>query len=422
MNKSQDRLISPELFLLLGISVYFFFNILISRYYVLWSFFLIAMNFLYLLFKKEVGLKINSTVLLWFIFSISALLGLVMVDRDNSGHGATGEMFYILTLILMLFSYVLLISSDKWHPYYLKTIVWICIFFLGGSVIQMINPTLLLKINTYFLSSQQITDTLRYVNRGVLSGFTTNPGINGFTLSILIIYTFLSIHKASLKGAKIILSFLFIFQFYILLMTGKRGFLVFVIIIIGYLTLQFTEKKLLALLSFGIVIAILVLLIFNTEVGQGLIQRTLLQDDITTGRLPGYELMWRQFLDNPIFGNGTYTTNSVLYINNGHNIYLQVLREHGLFGFIPFILVLISNLILTNSLMINTKDKIVKSNMMFALGIQLLVIFWGVTGNPLYDQYPLLLYFTTLAFVWNNYKRQKNSNKKLIASSIELIV
>lgn len=62
-----------------------------------------------------------------------------------------------------------------------------------------------------------------------------------------------------------------------------------------------------------------------------------------------YELMsasWRTFLESPLFGGGvgsliSYTGRSDL-VSSAHTVYLTVLGELGLFGFVPFCLILLS--------------------------------------------------------------------------------
>ena len=68
--------------------------------------------------------------------------------------------------------------------------------------------------------------------------------------------------------------------------------------------------------------------VFDRFVGDG--------TDISSGRYSLYQKMFDIFVQNPILGIGTMSVLPLLG-NLGHNIYLQVLCENGLFSFILFI-------------------------------------------------------------------------------------
>lgn len=207
--------------------------------------------------------------------------------------------------------------------------------------------------------------------------------------------------------------FLYLFNYYLLLLTDKRGFILFNIIILIIITFIFMREKFKSILSIVIVLGIVYTIFINTEVGYRIIERTVASSDFTTGREELYVILWEDFLKKPLFGNGTFSTlKAVFPYNNGHNIYLQVLRELGLLGFIPFIIFLGINLLQNLKLItVNEKSDIVNFNERYYLGfslcIQLLFILWGFTGNPLYDEYPLVIYYVAVAMVNNtNIKSQ----------------
>jgi len=113
-------------------------------------------------------------------------------------------------------------------------------------------------------------------------------------------------------------------------------------------------------LACGLSIAVIVLLI-DSFVGFPLIQRFIDHWD-GTGRIPLWISAWKMFLDAPLLGHGPHTfvqlyesylqnvnLPSWLFVDSRtvpwpHNLYLEVLAEQGIFGFLAFLFLLISGL------------------------------------------------------------------------------
>src|SRR5699024_8667004 len=108
-----------------------------------------------------------------------------------------------------------------------------------------------------------------------------------------------------------------------------------------------------------------------------------------------FKLMWNGFLERPVTGWGTFSILNKITINHGHNIYLQILHDHGILGSIPFLAICVINLVKSFYLLIKF-DSEKRSILLFSASIQLLFILWGLTGNPLYDLYPFTIYLLSL--------------------------
>ena len=103
-------------------------------------------------------------------------------------------------------------------------------------------------------------------------------------------------------------------------------------------------------------------------------------------------------MQNPLWGNGwasyRYLSNMV-YLNNYyevHNVYLQLLAETGVIGFLIFITIF-SKILWT---CVNTYHKIHDDDMSSFLAIsiagQSFMLIYSLTGNVLYDQLYLIAY------------------------------
>ena len=110
------------------------------------------------------------------------------------------------------------------------------------------------------------------------------------------------------------------------------------------------------------------------------------------------------FLDRPLFGYGVGSYN--IYCNNmgyfsgalhAHNIYIQMLAETGIVGFMLFMVAFISSLLktveITRKTMMTSNNSTLKVIILFSLYMQLFFLLYGFSGNPLYNFTQLFVYF-----------------------------
>ena len=86
---------------------------------------------------------------------------------------------------------------------------------------------------------------------------------------------------------------------------------------------------------------------------------------------------------NYLFGKGT---GSAFLINSTglHNVYLQILYEHGALGIVLY----------TSFFILNLRNA-VKNSYFYSMCLQIMFLAYCMTGNPLYDYYffiPYLIY------------------------------
>lgn len=355
--------------------------------------------------KFDYIFKLNLSSLLLLLFVFLSFFGLF------NGGDTPGDNQYFFSIAALTLNYIILISEVNWSDSLISGITVSSIFFMVGSILQLISSDLINLINKVHLSSENYISSLKFVSNGALVGFTHNPGVNGYMISILLLLIFIRSFFIKTTNKKILNYIYFIFVYYLLVLTGKRGFLLFTIIIILYLLVRLYKQKIKIILPIIIVLLIFYFLITYTEMGNLIISRTMDSDSITTGRWPVYKIMWEDFLEKPIFGNGTYSTLNAIYLFNGHNIYLQILRENGIIGFLTFLSVLGINLIGTDRHLKNAITNRHRAALSISICLQFLFIFWGITGNPLYDIYPFCAYIFGIALYWINRQEILDYNK-----------
>ena len=103
---------------------------------------------------------------------------------------------------------------------------------------------------------------------------------------------------------------------------------------------------------------------------------------------------------------------------NAHNIYYQVLGESGIIGIVLFADFLIYNMYNTIKLIfkIGKKNNKNKRLLLFSLYIQLLIVTYGITGNPLYSPYQFIFYIIAINILnklrRNEFESRKNTVKE----------
>ncbi|MFV8814281.1 O-antigen ligase family protein [Aerococcus urinaeequi] len=361
------------------------------------GFFLLQLMYV-IFFQQKVVFDISMR--LWLTFIAVALFGVVI-----SGQLTVPIILFLLNLLIGYFNYSIISKNRTIFNVSIKGLYVVSFFFLMGSLLQFINPELLTSINQFHLSDRLFLESASYVYRGYASGFFNQIGTNGYVMSVMLAFVFVNFFKTQNWFRKIINLILFILLIYIIFMTGKRGFILFNAIIIVFLVPFVTKYKYLAPIIIGLFAILFGWVLLNSEAGQQFIIR-MQASDISSGRFMLNDIMVNDFSQRPLFGNGTYTTRAAILKDtflemDGHNIYLQVLRENGLLGFIPLVLFVGFNLFNSIKKLFDFTKNESKSKyvVILAVYIQLLFIFWGFTGNPLYDSYPLFLYCISLAYV-----------------------
>lgn len=126
---------------------------------------------------------------------------------------------------------------------------------------------------------------------------------------------------------------------------------------------------------------------------------------------PFFGVGWRQFKYlSPMYTMGSYVNDDV------HNIYLQLLCENGIIGFIIVFGVMITSYIITWKLIKKAKYTYDSYNyffVMFSFGYQTFFLLYGLTGNSLYDIqcfFPYIVSCCIAFYYW--YDNSKNFKLK----------
>lgn len=240
---------------------------------------------------------------------------------------------------------------------------------------------------------------------GYMTGFTTFFSTNAIYLSIstLLFYSEMLKNKNKKSIALFILSIIALFT------TGKRAHLIFTIFccLIVYLALKSKNiiKKYFKLLFFVVlsIFAFILLSRFIPEMTNIISRFEALIDkgDIMNNRSGLYQLAFDMWDKHLLFGNGwgSFSYFYELYIHNplllsyldAHNVFIQLLCEVGLVGFIIFSSIMLLSLFKSSIL---SKKDIETGTFIFSY--QLFFLLYCFTGNPLYDPMSYVIYFALI--------------------------
>lgn len=298
---------------------------------------------------------------------------------------------FLFGCVILSFSLVVNCIVDKTIDYkksILKFMYFLSIIHVAAIIVELIAPNIILKINEIILTPRSYSAVIYLFNQGKYSGIAPQTGTAAyFVLVYLIISLFVF-----LKRRDILSLGLNVIGFVALLSTYKRApLLVYILILLccaAYFLIKRNRGNNKIIIKFLIAALIIFMLIYMISAfGYLFVEGD--TDEISSGRWEVYTFMLEEFCKNPIIGNGFGYVLSMQGLA-GHNIYLQLLCEYGLFAILFFVW-FYKNISYTYRNLKNSKDERFIINGI-SLCFQLFFLLYGLFGNPIYDYFELGIY------------------------------
>lgn len=374
------------------------------------------------LYKKK--LHINFIDVLWYLIFLYLLISLPF------SYDFKESLIYIIYYVIMIIVMILLKSSKNIQQGLIKLFYRVALLYSVITIISFFVRDLIPKHFSFLFFSERLLLIRNEINRGAFSGLAGEVANNMFSISIglgVLLNNIIVNKKRSLINLTLI-----IIMVASLLLTQKRSVIVVLFLLLILMTVALKNnrtavkrgcKLILTLIIIAILLASISLdfsTVFNRfTVGQGL-------------NLSGRDELWAyakdMFLDRPLFGYGVGSYN--IYCNNmgyfsgalhAHNIYIQMLAETGIVGFMLFMAAFLTTLMETVKIMRNTMKLTDKSELkvasLFSLYMQLFFLLYGFSGNPLYNFTQLFVYFIAVS-IGQYVKIEINDNKGLLKRGI----
>lgn len=360
----------------------------------------LIMSFIYSFFYDGVHLYAPKG-----FFSILSLFIVIIVELFMA-ENSYSLIYYGIALLLPFAVF----DKIKKSTFFMKFFVVMAIFFAIGCIINFIFPLMFKTVffPMYSTSAQQSLTEVEMISgtSTYFAGFTSQVGYTSFFISLGIGAIFCLKDIIYQKSWP----YLMIVMFAGLLLTGKRGPIVFLLIALSliYFWNEHGRARIIRLtkiIGAFVIVFVLVAIIANVTKIDGIIRiYDALYAFLTSGSLEDagrtqlYEQALEYFRRNPILGIG-WTNFRVLYdfrSTHVHCIYLQLLCETGLVGFGIFTIFFATRLKRTLKLLKETGavgSTLESTWIKFSLFIQLYFLLYGITGNPLYDIEETIIYF-----------------------------
>ena len=357
------------------------------------SLFIIVLCFVLFVSKKDYTVKMNKFIGLYVAFVSILLVGCIWF---SSSDGSIDYSIYFVSGI----SIVLFRFSEIFYRYLLKifrALFWIFIF---SMFLEAASPDIFHRL---FRFASFGDETMRALTSGgAIAGLAFEKAYAAFicNLGLGMIFAEYICHK----------SYKYIIQSLIvmvaLMMTGKRTlFIIPIAVLLIYVILFSKNNKFIKLAGVGLGITIFIIgpsasLIIDRIVNN--------EGDVLSGREVFWNYAMEMFRQNPLFGKGFLSFNDYAFYRGfryygerwnyqAHNVYIQLLAETGIVGFLLMTLLIILMLFKIISVV---KEKPVFWNILLIYWIILFGVY-SFTGNTLYYPCQLIVLIIIILLVSN---------------------
>jgi len=370
--------------------------------------------------------KLNISVISFHFHDYMMLAALLIILATSASRLAANSSYIIryLWLIILVF---FMKNDDKLVKIVFISLTIAMILHLVATYWFHFDKDFYLKhILPTFAAYQRNHLYVQAIKNNYSVGLANNFSLNGMYMAIVSIISYSLLYY---KKKKVLTFTFFLASIVALFMTGKRGVLIFTIV--AFIITYMMCNKDNVLYKLGIVIPVLLAIVvalyimsFYIDSINATISRFFTSvPDISTGRFNLYNKAWEMFLQNPILGIGwSEYASRVDYMYFGdneyrdvHNVYLQLLTETGIIGFLVFMILFVYAFVKTFTLVkIFLKRNDVLPNgtwvlLVFSFCYQIFFFGYCMTGNPLYDLSTMYVYFFSVGFA--SYIDTKYSDK-----------
>lgn len=393
-------------FIQLGLRLSFLITIILI---ILYTFFILFI----LEFKKSIKINI-SYVYMWLFFFFFIGISLYFSASIKESLVYIVKLFSVFLGCIYIFNIILNNKENELFIYRIQFVFkGFFYIFIAVTILGYLFFNQYIDLMAWFLPDSFIEKIIDSYNNNRFGGLGIAAGTNSY---IIIFLSFLgNIYNNKSKPLTII-NFLLIFSS--ILISGTRSPIIVwgITLLIFYLL---NEKKNLLKLKkminffFGLMILIpLLYLVLISDIE--LRSLDFIISESVYQRFDLYEYAIKQFIDSNGMGIGINNISVLSSIDNGvgrlqevtntHNIYLQILAETGIGGFVVLLSFIVYTIILDFKIVNYYKDII------WLKGVATTsIVFWlyGLVSNPLYDYQILFLFFISksilIGFISNKF-------------------
>lgn len=325
---------------------------------------------------------LSTQSILFILLDMSAIIGLLYTTRLSDG--IREAKLFIFFAGAFIFSSI----NTEFVKLFAKWIYLISIVMILSVLVQFIDPAWFNAVMRGVMQPAAHDQLLwSYGVDNAYAGLAAYTPYTTFSATIVFGHAFLAVtgkgDKPIIKN-KVINIALMVLSVFAIIMCSKRGLFVatFAAMFILMLHLYRGQGVVFKLLGVAAVLAVIMFILYKTnDFVSTFIDRFLYADDFSNGRDSIYKTLLEDFFEGNIFiGRGTAATYK-LATTGAHNIYIQMLYDHGIIFAVPYYLFLGYNYY-----------SAFKNNSPLSIFVQTVFLVYGMSGNPFYSNAFMLMY------------------------------
>lgn len=293
------------------------------------------------------NLRRKLVISIWDLIAMIMLAIMYLWNNWDFQNGVTMSLFAHTILICF---FMTASKNEQWVNFAFKFTIFMGMFYAFWTIVSWLSPVIYYNFVLPIVENRSIYNLSRQYQQGYMPGFTSHYSTNGLYLSMGICFALgyyffdgRELKQVSTKGWIVL-----IVQLFALLLTGKRGPILYLIIafFVTYIVYNVNKPveryaRILVLAFIGL-IAFLIASAFIPQLANFIIRfrEQMATGDVSSRRFDLWNDAMKQFFRTPFFGGGWFwykynnTFGSVNY--HAHNCYIQWLCEVGIIGSIPF--------------------------------------------------------------------------------------
>lgn len=380
------------------------------------------------------------------------MLGVVVLlqvcrRRSNITTISKSLIIYILWIMCLIVSLIFSINVEQTMRYtliyvfgfYLCTVNWsgkrmkglittfeiVCIVLLITQFISVVDNTFVIRYFSFLFGQGNIEIMLRDMRYGIYMGLAGERSEAAYIFVIGLVICLARMMPYIQNGRKtprihVILSILFLFG---TMLTGKR--MLFVVAVFNLALYMFFGKRgaeakiKMMILFIGLFILMLVAVVVIPELNVVLRRFSENSGNVLNGREELWDYAFAMLDDNYYLGNGYGTYNTYVqevfaydWNYHAHCVYIQILAEMGIVGFVVWAALVTT--VMFDTIKLIRKNRLLGTDdectlIWFSLGVQVVTLIYGISGNVLYYPRQLALYLVAVALVYMLKKKAREN-------------
>ena len=344
---------------------------------------------------------LSNQLVLFILVVISSFIGLSYTTMPSEGLREA--------ILFTFFSVVfwLSLTNSDFIRLFIKWIYIVSIIVVLSSILHFLAPLWFNAIMSQVMREDAYEQLMwSFTIDTTFAGLAAYTSNATFAAAIVFGNSFLNMtnkKETPIIKSKSINIVLLVLSMFSIIICSKRG--IFVATIVALIVLMFYLYRgrdfLLKFLGIAVLFFVVLIILYNTNEFVSTFLNRFAGDDIMTGRDTIYKTLMADFSEsNFLIGRGTAATYE-LAEEGAHNIYIQILFDHGFIFSVPYYILLIYNFYLA-----------FKNKCPLSIFVQTMFLVYGLSGNPLYSNMFMIIYVYHVLYATKMPEIVKNTNKQ----------